>query len=422
MNSKASKQAEALPLSGIRVLEFGHTVMGPSCSLVLADLGADVIKVEPPEGDRTRANVGFGSALFPVFNRNKRSISIDIKTDAGKAVMHQVIAGADALIENFAYGTMDRLGLGYAALAAAYPRLIYCSLKGFLGGPYEKRAALDEIVQYMGGLAYMTGPRGMPLRAGASVVDIMGGMFGALGIMAALRERERTGRGQLVQSALFESTAFLVAQHMGQQALTGVAPPPMPEKASSWAIYDPFQTADGRTVFVGITSDNHWRSFCTGFGVEALLSDPALKTNPQRAQARDRIMPVVTEKFAAAPFDALVAKLERLNIPFGPLAQPGDLFDDPQLNHDGRMLDVLLPTGKRAKLPGLPLEMNGRKTRIRQQPPAMGAHTRAVLAEAGYTDAQISELIAQQVVIAADAAVRPEKRAENIHVQGKQPG
>ena len=394
-----------LALSGIRILEMGHTVMGPSCSMVLADLGADVIKVEPLEGDRTRANVGFGSALFPVFNRNKRSISIDLKTEAGKTVIHRVIAGVDALIENFAHGTMDRLGLGYEALSKAHPRLVYCSLKGFLSGPYEKRAALDEIVQFMGGLAYMTGPTGMPLRAGASVVDIMGGIFGALGIMAALRERERTGRGQLVQSALFESTAFLVAQHMGQQALTGVAPPPMPEKASSWAVYDPFQTLDGRTVFVGITSDNHWRSFCTGFGVEELLSDPALNTNPQRARARDKIMPVVTEKFAAEPFDSLVAKLERLKIPFGPLAKPGDLFDDPHLNQGNRMLDILLPTGKRAKLPGIPLDMGGRKPHVRYQPPGMGEHTRLVLAEAGYTDAQIDDLIKQRVVIAADAAV-----------------
>src|SRR5262245_34307208 len=288
-----------LPLAGIRILELGHTIMGPSCSVVLADLGADVIKVEPPEGDRTRANVGFGSALFPVFNRNKRSLCIDLKSEAGKEVFHRVVETADALLENFAPGAMERLGLGYEELSKRHPRLIYCSLKGFLSGPYEKRAALDEIVQFMGGLAYMTGPSGMPLRAGASVVDIMGGMFGALGILAALRERERTGKGQLVESSLFESTAFLVAQHMGQQALTGKAPPPMPEKASSWAVYDPFETADGKTVFVGITSDNHWRAFCTAFGVEELLADPALKTNPLRTRARDKIMPVVTAKFSA---------------------------------------------------------------------------------------------------------------------------
>ena len=401
MDSPQSQdEAAELPLSGLRILELGHTVMGPSCSMVLADLGADVIKVEPPEGDRTRANVGFGSALFPVFNRNKRSLCIDLKSEEGKSVFQKVVATADALLENFAPGTMDRLGLGYEALSKKHPRLVFCSLKGFLSGPYAKRAALDEIVQFMGGLAYMTGPRGMPLRAGASVVDIMGGMFGALGIMAALRERERTGRGQLVESSLFESTAFLVAQHMGQQALTGKAPPPMPEKASSWAVYDPFKTADGKTVFVGITSDNHWRSFCTGFEVEELLSDPDLKTNPLRARQRQKIMPVVTAKFAAETSESLCAKLERLNIPFGPLATPGDLFDDPHLNESGRMLDVLLPTGKRAKIPGLPLDMDGRKTQIRRQPPHMGEHTWAVLEEAGYSGDEIDRMVEQGIVIA----------------------
>lgn len=396
---KTSPPSAPLPLHGIRILELGHTVMGPSCSMVLADLGADVIKVEPLEGDRTRANVGFGSALFPVFNRNKRSLSVDLKSEPGKAVLLKLVAGADALIENFAHGTMDRLGLGYPVMSKTNPRLVYCSLKGFLNGPFEQRAALDEIVQFMGGLAYMTGPTGMPLRAGASVVDIMGGMFGALGILAALRERDTTGRGQEIRSALFESTAFMVAQHMGQQALTGKAPPPMPEKASSWAVYDPFQTADGRTVFVGITSDNHWRSFCREFGEEDLLADPALKTNPQRAQARDRIMPVVTAKFAAEPFESLVEKLERLKIPFGPLAKPGDLFEDKHLNASGRMLNIVLPTGKTAKIPGLPLDMDGRKPQVRQQPPRKGEHTRAVLAEAGYSPGEIENLVQAGTVI-----------------------
>jgi crotonobetainyl-CoA:carnitine CoA-transferase CaiB-like acyl-CoA transferase len=229
----------------------------------------------------------------------------------------------------------------------------------------------------------------------------MGGMFGALGILAALRERERTGRGQLVESALFESTAFLVAQHMGQQALTGKAPPPMPEKASSWAVYDPFVTADGKTVFVGLTSDNHWRAFCTEFGVEELLADPALKTNPQRAQARAKIMPVVTAKFSGETFDSLVEKLERLKIPFGPLAKPGDLFEDPHLNEGGRMLEILFATGTRAKIPGLPLDMGGRKTRVRRQPPKMGEHTREVLREAGVTPDEITRLREQGTIVDA---------------------
>jgi len=400
---QSAEHGAALPLAGIRILELGHTVMGPSCSMVLADLGADVIKVEPPEGDRTRANVGFGSALFPVFNRNKRSIGIDLKSDAGNAVIHRLISGADALIENFAHGTMDKLGLGYATLSAAHPELVYCSLKGFLSGPYEKRPALDEVVQFMGGLAYMTGPAGMPLRAGASVVDIMGGMFGALGIMAALREREITGRGQEVKSALFESTAFLVAQHMGQQALTGKAPPPMPEKASSWAIYETFETSDNTVIFIGITSDNHWRRFCEAYGLEDLLLDPALKTNPQRARAHDRLAPIVAGIVKSRTYADMAQRLESLNIPFAPVAKPGDLFDDPHLNGSDRLLDVVLPNGKHARLPGIPLDMGNRKPRILRQPPKMGEHTREVLAEIGYSPAEIDGLIARRIVISADA-------------------
>lgn len=391
-----------LPLSGIRIVEMAHTVMGPSCTMVLADLGAEVVKIEPLEGERTRNNVGFGSGLFPVFNRNKRSVCADIKTEAGRALVFRLVAKADVLVENFAYGTMDRLGCGYAALAQLNPRLVYCSLKGFLSGPYEKRPALDEVVQFMGGLAYMTGPTGQPLRAGASVVDLMGGMFGVVGILAALRERDLTGRGQLVQSALFESTAYMVGQHMGGQIATGKEPPPMPEKQSSWAIYETFNTADDKVIFIGITSDNHWRSFCAEFKLPHLLADPKLQTNPQRALEHDRLLPVVAQIVRARTFYAMAAKLEELNIPFAPLARPSDLFNDPHLNHGKRMLETLFPNGKRARLPALPLEMGRHEFDIRSQPPVKGEHTREVLAEAGYSAEQISQMIEQSIVIAAE--------------------
>ena len=391
-----------LPLSGIRVVEMAHTVMGPSCTMVLADLGAEVVKIEPLEGERTRNNVGFGSGLFPVFNRNKRSICADIKTEAGKALVFKLVAKADVLVENFAYGTMARLGCGYEALAKINPRLIYCSLKGFLSGPYEKRPALDEVVQFMGGLAYMTGPTGQPLRAGASVVDLMGGMFGVVGILAALREREQTGRGQLVQSALFESTAYMVGQHMGGQIATGKEPPPMPEKQSSWAIYETFTTSDDKVIFIGITSDNHWRSFCTEFKLPHLLEDPKLKTNPQRALEHDRLLPIVAQIVRARTFYAMAAKLEELNIPFAPLAKPGDLFNDPHLNHGKRMLETLFPNGVLARLPALPLEMGQHEFDIRSQPPRKGEHTCEVLEEAGYSPEQIHELIEKGTVKVAD--------------------
>ena len=388
----------ALPLAGIRLLELGHTVMGPSCALVFADLGADVIKVEPLEGERTRHNVGFGSGLFPLFNRNKRSIALDLKAEDGKSILRRLVTQADVLVENFAYGTLERLGFAYEQLSQINPRIVYCSLKGFLSGPYEQRPALDEVVQYMGGLAYMTGPRGQPLRAGASVVDLMGGMFGVVGIMAALRERERTGRGQKVQSALFESTAYMVAQHMSGQIVTGKEPPPMPHKASSWAIYETFITADKKTIFIAITSDNHWRAFCKEFQLSDLLTDPALKTNPQRAAEHDRIAPIVAGIVCKHTFDVMSQKLEILKIPFAPLAKPADLFDDPHLNQGHRMVETHFQNGKRAKLPALPLEMGNHTIGLRTQPPRKGEHTRAILAEAGFDGSEIDAWIAQGIV------------------------
>lgn len=393
-----------LPLAGLRIIEMGHTVMGPSCSVVFADLGADVIKVEPPEGERTRQTTGFGSGMFPLYNRNKRSLCLDLKSDAGKAILTKLITTSDALVENFAYGTLDRLGFGWAQLEKINPRLIYCALKGFLGGPYEHRPALDEVVQYMGGLAYMTGPRGQPLRAGASVVDLMGGMFGVIGIMAALKERERTGRGQMVKSALFESTAFMVAQHMTGQIVSGEEPPPMPHKSSSWAIYETFTTADNKMIFIAITSDNHWRAFCKEFGLDTLLNDPALKTNPQRAAGRARITPVVTDIVKQRTFGELAKIFERLKIPFAPLAKPADLFDDPHLNQGGHMLDLHFANGQRANIPGLPLEMGNHKLSIRSQPPRKGENTRAILAELGYSATEIDAWIASGLALTDGSA------------------
>jgi crotonobetainyl-CoA:carnitine CoA-transferase CaiB-like acyl-CoA transferase len=395
---------QPLPLAGIRIIDLGHTVMGPSCSVVLADLGADVIKVEPPEGERTRHNGGFGAGMFPLYNRNKRSMCVDLKSEAGKAIVHKLVSTADALVENFAAGTMDRLGLGYDELSKINPRLIYCALKGFLSGPYEHRPALDEVVQFMGGLAYMTGPRGRPLRAGASVVDLMGGMFGVIGILAALRERERTGRGQLVKSALFESTAFMVAQHMTGQMVTGNEPPPMPEKVSSWAVYESFTTADAKTIFIAITSDNHWRAFCKEYQLNELLADPTLKTNPQRAGQHARLRAVVDGIVKARPYAELAAVMERLKIPFAPLAKPSDLFDDPHLNQGGHMLDMHFLNGTQANIPGLPLEMGEHDLWACTQPPLKGEHTRDVLADLGYSGAEIDAWLAQGIALMPDKA------------------
>ena len=388
------------PLDGIRVLEFCHAIMGPSAGLILADLGADVIKVEPVGGDSTRRLPGFAAGFFGTFNRNKRSVALDLKADEGRALLHRLAATADVAIENYAPGTMDRLGCGYAAFATTNPRLIYCALKGFLSGPYEHRPALDEVVQFMAGLAYMTGPPGQPLRAGSSVVDIMGGAFAVIAIQAALRERERTGRGQLLKSALFESTAFLMAQHLAGQAITGRPPPPMPAREGAWGIYDPFATADRQQIFVGITSNSQWQRFCEHFGRQDLLQNPAYRTNEDRVRERPTLLPAVAAIVAQHAREELAELFDRLDIPFAPVAKPGDLFDDPQLNSAGRMLKVDIADGISAKLPRLPVEIGGHDFGLRRQPPGIGEHTAEILAELGLANEEIKALQARNIITA----------------------
>lgn len=386
---------EALPLSGIRVIEFTHMVMGPSVGLILADLGADVIKVEPKGGDQTRHLLGSGAGYFPMFNRNKRSICLDLKSEVGKAAAIALVEGADILIENFRPGTLVRLGLGPDDFAERHPRLIYCSAKGFLTGPYENRTALDEVTQMMGGLAYMTGPPGRPLRAGASVVDITGGMFGVIGILAALERRHRTGRGGDVKCALFETTAFLVGQHMAQEAVTGKAPRPMPDRISAWAIYDVFETRlPDEQVFVGVVSDGQWVAFCEAFGLDAFLADATLATNNQRVEARERILPTVRDCFRAMSRAEAVALLERLGLPFAPIATPSDLFDDQHLGAGGGLVDLTLEDGTQTRLPGLPIEVDGSRMPRRLGLPTPGEHGAELLREAGLSEDRIAAALA----------------------------
>lgn len=391
-----------LPLSGIRIIEFSHMVMGPTAGLMLADLGADVIKVEPIDGDKTRKLKGSGAGYFAMYNRNKRSIRLDLKSGQGKRIALDLIENADVLIENFRPGAMDKLGFGYEALRAANPGLIYCSNRGFLSGPYEHRTALDEVTQMMGGLAYMTGPPGRPLRAGASVVDVTGGMFGAMGVLAALEQRHRTGEGQHVTSSLFESTVFLVGQHMAQYAVTGSPAAPMPVRISAWAVYDVFETADDDAVFVGVVSDSQWLTFCRDFGFDELLADESLRANNRRVEARDRIIPIVREAFKKMTRDELMQKLENSGLPFAPIAKPEDMFEDPHLTASGGLLDITLADGTETQLPALPIEMRDGRFPALRSPPRSGEHTVEVLEEAGYSKTSIDALLAGGVAAGED--------------------
>ena len=370
------------PLAGLKVLELTHMVMGPSIGMVLGDLGAEVIKVEPLAGDATRRLGGSGAGYFPMYNRNKTSVRLDLKSSGGLELAKRLAAWADVLVENFRPGAMQKLGLDYESLKDANPGLIYCSAKGFLAGPYEHRAALDEVAQMMGGLAYMTGPPGRPLRAGASVIDVAGGLFGVIGILSALEQRRRTGRGQAVDCSLYETTAFLVGQHMAQKAVTGHAALPMPVRVSAWAIYDVFDTADGDQVFVGVVSDAQWRDFCRGFGLDDWASSSELAQNSQRVQRRDVLLPRVRALFASMTRADLLTRLEAYGLPFAPIVRPEDLVDDPHLRASQGLVAVGLPNGQTVALPALPLRMNARRFGVRRAVPAAGAQSRDVLLEA----------------------------------------
>lgn len=393
----------SLPYAGIRMIEFTHMVMGPTCGMVLGDLGAEVIKVEPVGGDNTRHLRGSGAGFFPSFNRNKKSIALDLKRPEGIAAALRLIATADIVSENFKPGTMKRLGLDYETLSKLNPRLIYVSHKGFLPGPYENRTALDEVVQMMGGLAYMTGREGDPLRAGASVNDIMGGMFGAMGAMAALYQRQSTGKGCEVQSALFENNVFLVAQHMMQFAATGRAAAPMPSRISAWAVYDIFTVRNGEQIFLAAVSDKQWSVFCKAFDLDDMLADSRLKTNNDRVAARDWMMPLLRSRLATFSSAELGAIFEKNELPFAPITRPEDLFDDPHLNETGGLAPVRMNDGTHSKVPLIPLTFGGKRLELRLQPPRIGEHTCELLKGVGYSADEIEELVLQKVTSLSDA-------------------
>jgi crotonobetainyl-CoA:carnitine CoA-transferase CaiB-like acyl-CoA transferase len=400
----------SLPLQGIRVVEFTHMVMGPTCGMILADLGAEVVKVEPLAGDSTRRLLGSGAGFFAMFNRNKKSLAVDVKDARGHELVLKLIAGADVFSENFKAGTMEALGLGPQALRRLNPRLVHVSHKGFLEGPYEHRTALDEVVQMMGGLAYMTGPQGRPLRAGASVNDIMGGMFGAIGALAALLQRVNTGRGQAVGSALFENNVFLMAQHMMQFAVTGQPAAPMPSRISAWALYDVFTVKDGAQVFLAAVSDTQWAALCREFGFADLLADARLASNNARVRERDWLLPLLRERFAPFAADELAARFEANGLPYAPITRPQDLFDDPHLNATGGLAPITVPADASAaghavetRAPLLPLTLDGQRLPVREGPPALGEDTLAVLQSLGYADTDIELLRLAHVIGGVEA-------------------
>jgi len=390
------------PLAGVKVIELTHMVMGPAAGAILAELGAEVVRIEPVSGDPTRSLQGSGAGYFLMYNRGKSSICLDIKRPEGLAVARRLISMQDVLLENFRPGTLERLGLGYEPLSQDNPRLIYCSEKGFLPGPYARRTALDEVAQMMSGLAYMTGPPGRPLRAGASVIDVAGGMFGVIAILAALFERQTSGRGQKVGSALFETSAYLVGQHIAQKAVTGHAALPMPVRVSAWAIYDVFQTRDGEQLFLGVVSDNQWQRFCTEFGLDEFAHDPRFLTNNLRVAARAELLPRIRALLQRFTQSELVARLQSTELLFAPVGKPEDLCTDPHLLASGGFAPTRLPDGTETVLPVLPIELHGERTGTSGQLAKPGEHTISVLRAAGFAASEIETLRAQGVILSAE--------------------
>ncbi|WP_048440260.1 CaiB/BaiF CoA-transferase family protein [Caenimonas sp. SL110] len=390
------------PLKGLRVIEFTHMVMGPTCGMVLADMGAEVIKIEPIDGDRTRTLVGAGAGFFPMFNRNKKSIGIDLHSPQGAEVARKLCATADVVAENFKPGTMGKYGLDYAALREVNPRIIYASHKGFLPGPYDHRTALDEVVQMMGGLAYMTGRPGDPLRAGTSVNDIMGGLFGAIAVLGALIQRGITGKGMEIQSALYENNVFLMGQHMLQFAMTGKHPAPMPARDNPWAVYDVFTVKDGEQIFLAAVSDAQWLTFCDALGFADLKAEPELATNNLRVGQRPRLLKAIAERIRDRSAAELASVMEKAGLPFAPIRRPEDLYDDEHLLATGGLADVRLPDGPKAgetvKTTLFPITMQGHRLGVRMDPPRLGEHSRELLAGAGFAASEIDRLLGESVI------------------------
>ncbi len=379
------------PLAGYRVIEMTHMIMGPSCGMFLGMLGAEVIKVEPPEGDKTRALTGMGRGFYPTFNRGKKSVTLDLKSDAGQDALHRLLEGADVFVENFRDQSLAKMGFAPEVLKARYPSLIVSSLKGFLKGPYENRTAMDEVVQMMTGMAYMTGPTGRPLRIGSSANDIMGGLFGAFAVLAALLQREKDGEGHVVRTGLFENCLFLVAQHMVQFDIEGREAPPMPEREFSWPVYDIFETSEGRQIFIGAVTEGQWVTLCNILGLQELLADPALQTRMNQINARDRTIPVVTEAVRSRSFDDLIAAFEDAGIPFSPIHRPAEMYDDPHVTRPGGLFTSSLPDGTTYRAPAMPFEIDD-QTLVGDNLDivASGADTHSVLSKAGLTETEIA--------------------------------
>jgi crotonobetainyl-CoA:carnitine CoA-transferase CaiB-like acyl-CoA transferase len=406
--SIASNTRQALPLKGVRVLELSHIVAGPSGGVILADLGAEVIKVEHPDGGDTSRGYPNQGATFFSFNRNKRCLALDLRQPAGKEVFAKLVAKADVVYDNFAPGALKRLGLGYEWGRTINPRIIYCSVKGFLEGPNGDRPFLDELAQMAGGLAYLTGTKDQPMRAGASITDIGAATYGVIGVLAALYRREKSGLGESIEAGLFETIVFWVSQYITSAQITGMDAPPRGARSSGmgatmgWGVYQLFPTKDGRQVFIAVTGNAHWAALCDALGFADWRDDAEFNNNRKRAAQKPRIAERVTAAVKQFSYDDITAALYKARVPYAPVNTPMDLITEKHLAGSDQWLK--LKAGDRElKVPKLPFQMQGTEAfSVREQPAALGEHTDVILGELGYSAADIAKLKTEHVVLRSD--------------------
>ena len=406
--SDASADKQRLPLQGVRVLELSHIVAGPSGGMILADLGADVIKIEhPAAGDTARSHANRGGTFY-TFNRNKKYLALDLRQPQGKKIFEKLVARSDIVLDNFVPGALARLGLDYAWARGVNKRIIYCSVKGFLPGPYSDRPFLDELAQMAGGLAYLTGFENQPMRAGASVTDIGAATYGIVGILAALYRREQTGEGDSIESGLYETIVFWISQYITSAQVSGKNPLPRGTRASGmgdamgWGVYQLFATSDGKQVFIAVTGNRHWAGLCDALGFTDWKESPEFENNRKRGAEKRRIAERLTEAVAKLTYDDITERLYKALVPYAPVGTPLDILDDRQMNEGKRWLPLKIGD-KEFKVPKLPISMAGtRDFEMREQAGTLGAHTDSILAELGYSAADIEALKAQKVVRRSD--------------------
>jgi crotonobetainyl-CoA:carnitine CoA-transferase CaiB-like acyl-CoA transferase len=398
-------------LEGIRVVDLTHVMAGPTCTMMLADLGADVVKIERiPGGDDSRKPspfaIGDQQAPFLVMNRNKRGLALDLKREEGRAVLRRLLERADVLVENYRHDTLARLGFGYAQVKETCPRLIYCSISGFgRTGPYAERGGFDLVAQAMSGIMSVTGTRAgdPPVKCGVPLTDITAGLLAAIGILAALQHRGRTGRGQHVDTSLLEAGILHTCWHSAIAFATGSAPGPMGSAHPLAAPYQAFEAADGWLVVGGATEAN-WRRLCEVLEAPALAEDPRFRTNKDRLAHLAALVEALAPLFRQRPVAAWLVRLDAAGVPAGPVLDIRRMHEDPQVR--ARDMVVALPHATLGTHPalGLPVKLSEAAAGPRRGAPLFGEHSRAVLAEHGYTPAEIEALIASGTVQAPDGA------------------